>query len=200
MFVVGITGGIGSGKTAVSDRFASRGIEVVDADVASRVVVEPGRPALAAIADHFGPELIAADGGLDRAALRSKVFADPAERRWLERLLHPLISEYLAEQLAAVGTSYAILVSPLLLETSQSQFADRVLVVDVPEDLQVSRTMARDNNDEAQVRAIMAAQTSREARLQKADDVIVNDSDLDTLDARVEALHRVYLDLAGKTE
>lgn len=200
MFVVGITGGIGSGKTAVSDRFASRGIEVVDADVASRVVVEPGRPALAAIADHFGPELIDADGGLDRAALRSKVFADSAEREWLEGLLHPLISQYLAEQLAAVRSHYAVLVSPLLLETSQSRFATRVLVVDVPEELQLSRTMARDNNDESQVRAIMAAQTSRELRLQKADDVIVNDADLDTLDARVEALHQKYLGLAGESK
>lgn len=196
MFVVGITGGIGSGKTAVSERFAARGVAVVDADVASRAVVEPGRPALDAIAEHFGRELIRADGTLDRAALRTKVFADPAERQWLEALLHPKISEHIAEQLAAATSEYAILVSPLLLETSQARFAHRVLVVDVPEELQVARTMARDDNDEAQVRAIMAAQASREARLARADDVIVNDADLDTLDARVAELHERYLELA----
>ena len=196
MFVVGITGGIGSGKTAVSDRFAALGIDVVDADVAARVVVEPGRPALAAIADHFGAELIGPDGRLDRAALRAKVFADPGERKWLEGLLHPLINEYLAEQLANASSEYAVLVSPLLVETSQSRLVRRILVVDVPEALQVARTMARDDNDEAQVRAIMAAQTSRHERLAHADDVIVNDADLETLHAHVEELHQRYLDLA----
>ena len=191
--VIGITGGIGSGKTAVSDRFRALGITVVDADVASRVVVEPGRPALAAIAEHFGPDAINPDGTLNRAEVRKRVFADPEERRWLEELTHPLINQYLREELAKAESPYAILVSPLLAETGQSRFCHRVLVVDVPVELQVQRTMKRDDNDEAQVRAIIAAQSSREQRLLLADDVIVNDQDLAHIDAEVERLHQIYL-------
>jgi len=196
MFVIGITGGIGSGKTAVSDRFAARGIVVVDADLASRVVVEAGRPALGAIREHFGGEVIAADGSLDRAALRGKVFADAAERRWLEQLLHPLIGEEIRRGLQAATSPYAVLVSPLLLEAGQVNLVDRVLVVDVPEDLQVQRTAARDGNSVEQVRAIMAAQMDRDTRLARADDVIVNDRGLEELDAAVESLHHRYLELA----
>ena len=196
MLVIGITGGIGSGKTAVSDRFAARGIMVVDADLASRVVVETGRPALAAIREHCGSEVIAADGSLDRAALRSKVFADPAARRWLEQLLHPLIGEEIRSGLQAATSPYAVLVSPLLFEAGQVTLVDRVLVVDVPEALQVERTAARDGNSAEQVRAIMAAQADRQTRLSKADDIIVNDRGLDELDGAVEALHQNYLKLA----
>jgi dephospho-CoA kinase len=197
-WIVGLTGGIGSGKSAVSERFASLGIRVVDADVASRVVVEPGRPALAAIALHFGADILTADGALDRAALRSKVFADEAERKWLERLLHPRINEYIASELARAESPYAMLAHPLLVETGQTRICDRVLVVDVPESVQVARTMARDKNSEAQVRAIMAAQASREQRLAAADDVIVNDAGLEHLDAEVARLHGLYLELAAK--
>jgi dephospho-CoA kinase len=200
MFVVGITGGIGSGKSAVTARFAERGIKIVDADVASRVVVEPGRPALAAICDHFGAEILNADGTLDRPALRARVFDHVDERRWLEQLLHPLIAEYIQEELQAAQSPYAILVSPLLVETGQIRFADRVLVVDVPEALQVQRTVARDNNTEDQVRAIMAAQAPRRERLAIADDVIVNDGSLDALDDEVERLHTLYLELAREDE
>lgn len=196
MLVIGITGGIGSGKTAASDRFAARGITVVDADFASRVVVEPGRPALAAIREHFGAEVIADDGSLDRAALRRKVFADSAERRWLEQLLHPLIGEELRSGLHTATSPYAVLVSPLLFEAGQTSLVDRVLVVDVPEDLQVERTAARDGNSAEQVRAIMAAQADRATRLARADDVIVNDRGLDDLDAAVEVLDQRYLQLA----
>ena len=198
MLVIGITGGIGSGKTAVSDRFAARGITVVDADLASRVVVEPGRPALAAIAEHFGSDVITPDGALDRAALRQRVFADSAERRWLEALLHPLIGEEIRAGLARSTSAYAILVSPLLFESGQVEMVDRVLVVDVPESLQVTRTAARDGNSEDQVRAIMAAQADRATRLARADDVIANDGSLDDLDRQVEALHQHYLKLASE--
>ncbi|MDH3643735.1 MAG: dephospho-CoA kinase [Gammaproteobacteria bacterium] len=194
--VIGITGGIGSGKTAVSDRFAALGITVVDADIASRVVVEPGRPALDAIAEHFGDGAINDDGTLNRAELRKRVFADAAERKWLEQLTHPLINQYLQEQLAAAESPYAVLVSPLLAETGQSRFCQRIIVVDVPVELQVQRTMSRDANDEAQVRAIIAAQASREQRLELADDVIVNDQGLEHIDAEVQRLHEVYLELA----
>lgn len=198
MFVVGLTGGIGSGKTAVSDRFAARGVTIVDADQASRAVVEPGRPALEAIAEHFGGDVIASDGTLDRARLRRKVFEDPDERRWLEELLHPRIAEEIQAGLARADSPYAILVSPLLIEASQARFVDRILVVDVPESVQVARTAARDDNSEEQVRAIMAAQAKREDRLARADDVIDNDGPVAALDEQVKALHRRYLELAAE--
>ena len=198
MFVVGITGGIGSGKTAVSDRFAALGIEVVDADVAARVVVEPGKPALAEIADHFGAEMITGDGRLDRTRLRARVFGEPEERRWLERLLHPLIHTHLEHELASADSPYAVLVSPLLIESGQWRLTHRVLVVDVPEEVQIARTAMRDGNDPEQVRAIMAAQTSRTVRLARADDVIVNDQGFDVLDREVARLHRKYLELAER--
>lgn len=195
--MIGITGGIGSGKTAVSDRFQALGITVVDADIASRVVVEPGRPALAAIAEHFGATALNADGTLNRAELRKRVFADPDERKWLERLTHPQINQYLRDELAKAESAYAILASPLLAETGQSRFCQRIIVVDVPVEIQVQRTMSRDANDEAQVRAIIAAQASREQRLELADDVIVNDQGLDYIDAEVQRLHQIYLELAA---
>lgn len=196
-FVVGLTGGIGSGKSAVSERFERLGITVVDADLASRAVVEPGRPALKAIEEHFGAGVIASDGTLNRAALRKLVFEDAEERRWLEQLTHPHINRYIAEALADATSPYVILAHPLLVETGQTRVCQRVLVVDVPEALQLERTMARDSNPESQVRAIMAAQASREQRLAAADDVIVNDRDLSHLDREVERLHTLYLDLAA---
>ena len=198
MFVVGLTGGIGSGKSAVSERFQRLGIEVVDADIASREVVKPGQGALRAIAEHFGADVIQSDGSLDRARLRSLVFADPDERIWLERLLHPLINAWIARELENADSPYVLLVSPLLVETGQIRFAHRVLVVDVPEAVQIERTMARDSNDAAQVKAIIAAQASRESRLARADDIIRNDAGLDSLDAAVAELHQRYLELAAE--
>lgn len=195
-YVVGLTGGIGSGKTAVSERFEAFGIAVVDGDVASRAVLAPGEPALAAIAERFGGHLIGEDGSLDRAALRKHVFADPDARRWLEALTHPLIGAYLRERLETATSPYSILVNPILVESGQARRCHRVLVVDVPEALQIERTMARDGNSEAQVRAIMAAQAGRQRRLAAADDVIVNDGDLAHLDAEVAKLHEKYLELA----
>ena len=196
MFVVGLTGGIGSGKTAVSDRFAALGIKIVDADVAARIVVEPGRPALAEIAKHFGAEVIDPSGALDRAALRTRVFSDPDARRWLEQLLHPRIADEIRRGIESATSPYTMLVSPLLLEAGQAAYAHRILVVDVPVEVQVARTMARDDNDEAQVRRIIAAQSPREDRLKRADDVIENDKGLDALDRAVAELHARYLALA----
>ena len=192
-FVVGVTGGIGSGKSAVTERFESRGITVVDADLAARVVVEPGKPALEAIAGHFGEQLIRADGSLDRAELRRLVFADEAERHWLEQLTHPLIGREIMAQLEASTSPYTILSSPLLLETSQRDLTDCILVVDVPESVQLERTMQRDDNDEAQVRRIMAAQLPRPERLQGADIVLDNSRSLAALDELVEELHKEFL-------
>jgi dephospho-CoA kinase len=191
--IVGITGGIGSGKSAVTLRFEQQGITVVDADLAARVIVEPGKPALSAIAEHFGQDMIQADGALDRAALRQRVFADGNERRWLEQLTHPLIGQEILDQLAASRSPYTILSSPLLLETSQKDLVDCVVVVDVPEETQLARTMQRDDNDEAQVKRIMAAQIAREDRVRQADIVIDNSRTLEELDDLVEELHKEFL-------
>lgn len=197
-FVVGLTGGIGSGKTAVSDRFRALGINIVDADIASRIVVEPGKPALKAIQKHFGATVIQADGSLDRAIMREKVFKDKQERKWLEQLLHPRINEEIRKELATSASPYTLLVSPLLIETGQSRFTQRILVVDVPLEQQIERTMARDNNSEEQVRNIIKAQTSREERVASADDIIVNDQDIDQLDRSVSELHTKYLKLVNQ--
>ena len=194
--MVGITGGIGSGKSAVTARFERLGVNVIDADLAARVIVEPGRPALAGIADHFGNDILQADGTLDRAALRRRVFSNAEERQWLEQLTHPLIGQEILQQLRAATSPYAILSSPLLLETSQGQLADTVVVVDVPEAVQLQRTMRRDENDEEQVRRIMAAQMPREQRLQRADIVIDNSRSLEELDSVIEELHREFLSRA----
>lgn len=196
MLVVGVTGGIGSGKTAATDRFQALGITVVDADLASRVVVEPGRPALKAIEEHFGKEVIADDGTLNRRALRDIVFANPEERKWLERLTHPLIAQEIVSQIQASQSPYTILASPLLLESGQSRMAQRVLVIDVPEDVQITRTATRDNTDAKSVKAIIAAQMKRADRLANADDVIVNDRSLEALHQAVDALHQRYLEMA----
>ena len=200
MFVVGLTGGIGSGKTAVSDRFAELGIEIVDADVASRVVVEPGSEAITKIAEHFGSDILLADGNLDRASLREKIFSDKTERSWLEALLHPLIGMEIFQQLENAQSPYVLFVSPLMVESKQTVLTDRLIVVDVPEELQLERTMQRDDNDAEQVKAMMASQASREQRLEKADDIIINTQGLDFLDQEVARLHQTYLQLAEKKQ
>ncbi|MBK88694.1 MAG: dephospho-CoA kinase [Gammaproteobacteria bacterium] len=187
--LVGLTGGIGSGKSAAADYFATLGIDVVDADLASRAVVEPGQPALSTIAEHFGAGIVDAQGHLDRAALRKKVFSDVAERKWLQQLLHPLINTYLVEQVAGARSAYCLLVNPLLIESGQQQWCDSVIVVDVPVATQLTRTMDRDDNTREQVQAIIDAQASREQRLKNADFVITNDRDLPSLYEQIDALH-----------
>ena len=189
---VGLTGGIGSGKSAAAECFAALGVVIVDADIVAREVVAPGQPALQQIAAHFGDQVIAADGSLQRRVLREIVFADPEQRRWLEQLTHPLIAQSIQRQLAASTGPYALLVSPLLLETTQRELVQRVLVIDAPETLQVARTVARDQAQPEQVRQIMAAQMPREQRLAHADDVIVNQGDLEQLRQQVVQLHQQY--------
>lgn len=198
MYVVGLTGGIGSGKSAAAAAFAELGITVVDADWAARVVVQPGMPVLAQIAGHFGAEVLQEDGGLDRARLRGIVFDNETERRWLEQLLHPLIREEILHRLAAAQSPYAILESPLLIESGQYQLVDRICVVDLPETLQIARAGARDGADPEQIRKIMAAQLSREERLARADDVLDNSGAPEALQQKVMALHGQYLLLAAK--
>ena len=196
-WILGLTGGIGSGKSAVAQHFIDLGVHLVDADHAARWVVEPGRPALAQIAERFGPQVLQADGSLNRAALRQLIFQDEQQRRWLESLLHPLIGAEIAQYLAKAESPYAILVSPLLIESGQRRMTQRVLVVDAPEQLQLQRTIARDQSNEEQVRAILKAQASREERLRHADDVLNNDRDLAWLQSEVERLHQFYLTLRG---
>lgn len=196
-WTLGLTGGIGSGKSAVAAQFAALGIDVIDSDQAARWVVEPGRPALASIAEHFGAQVLQADGQLNRPALRELIFESPAERGWLERLLHPLIAQEVAQFLDNARSPYAITVSPLLIESGQYKLAQRILVVDVPEQLQIERTMQRDRLSAEQVQAIMAAQATRETRLNHADDVLVNDRDLAWVKQEVERLHAFYLTLNG---
>ena len=196
-FVVGVTGGIGSGKSAVTDYLETKGITVVDADKVARVVVEPGTSGLAAIAEHFGRGILLPDGGLDRAALRKVVFDNPDERKVLEGITHPRIREEIARQLSEATSPYVVLASPLLLESGQNSFANYVVVVDVPESVQLSRTMARDDNSEQLVRSIMAAQLDRETRLSRADASISNDGSLEDLFAHVDDLHEDLLVRAG---
>ena len=188
-FVVGITGGIGSGKSAVTDYLEIKGITVVDADKVARVVVEPGTSGLAAITEHFGRDIILPNGTLDRAALRKIVFDNPDEREVLEGITHPRIREEIARQLSDASSPYVVLASPLLLESGQSSFADYVVVVDVPESVQLSRTMTRDDNSEQLVKSIMAVQLDRETRLARADTSISNEGTLEELHTRVDALH-----------
>lgn len=196
-WILGLTGGIGSGKSAVAEYFIAQGVHLVDADHAARWVVEPERPALGKIVEHFGSNILDADGQLDRSALRARIFANTEDRRWLEALLHPLIGQEIMQSLARAESPYAILVSPLLVESGQHKLTQRVLVVDAPEQLQVQRTIARDQTSVEQVQAILKAQASREERLKHAHDVLTNDRDLHWLQSEVERLHNFYLTLRG---
>ena len=196
MFVVGLTGGIGSGKSTVAEMFAALDVELVDADIAAREVVAPGTHALAEIAKHFGSEILMTDGGLDRGALRQVIFNQEKEKHWLEELLHPLIRRWLTQKISSCQTTYCLLVSPLLLETGQAELVDRILVVDVSIDTQIARTLARDGGEERTVRAIIASQMGRSQRLEYADDIIGNELSLIPLRQRVEKLHQGYLAMA----
>ena len=196
MFILGLTGGIGSGKTAASDYFSSKGITIVDADIVSRLVVEPGQDSFKEIASHFGTGVISDDGSLNRPALRKIVFDQPKERLWLENLLHPLIANEIQTQLNTSESIYTVLVSPILFESAQNLYTQRTLVIDTPEDLQISRTAKRDNTDPDSVKAIMKVQTERQVRIEKADDVILNNGSLNDLHQNIDQLHRKYLQIA----
>ncbi|MGY3924035.1 dephospho-CoA kinase [Aeromonas jandaei] len=199
MYVVAITGGIGSGKTTIANQFTELGIDVVDADVIAREVVESGTPALAAIADHFGPDVITPDGQLDRRRLREQVFSDPSAKAWLNALLHPLIRSEMQRQCAAASSPYCLLVVPLLVENKLTGLANRVLVVDVDEATQIERTCRRDGVTPEQAKAIIAAQASRSERLAAADDVVENGNGSEmAIKARILTLHETYLAFASQ--
>ena len=189
---VGLTGGIASGKTAVAELFAKRGVPVIDTDVIAREVVEPGQPALEDIRQCFGAGVIGSDGRLDRAAMRRRVFADAEERRRLEAILHPRIRDAAFEQAARAGGDYQVIVVPLLVESPMRERMDRILVVDLPESLQLERLLARDGGDRAGARAMIEAQASRARRLAIADDVIDNSGSRDATRAQVDRLHARY--------
>lgn len=196
--LVGLTGGVASGKSAAAEAFARRGITVVDTDQISRQVVAPQTPGLAALVDGFGPGILDADGCLDRGRLRQRVFEDAAARRRLEQLLHPLIRDEALRQARAATSPYVVLVVPLLLESGMDALVDRILVVDLPQDEQLHRLRRRDAVDQPMAEAMIAAQASRARRLAAADDVIENSGSLGELDQAVEALHRHYLELAQR--
>lgn len=196
MFIVGITGGIGSGKSAVTTILQTLNIQVVDADIVAREVVEHGSPALEAIKQRFGPEALLADGSLNRAKLRGIIFNKPEEKSWLESLLHPLIRESIICQLNNTKSDYCVLASPLLFETNQHQLTDFNVVVDTPEELQIERTTKRDGNTESQVKSIIQSQLPRADRNAKADYLIINESSLEDLKAKVALLHQVLLEKA----
>ena len=195
--IIGVTGGIGSGKSSVARLFGELGIQWVDADDVSREIVRPGETALAEIIAHFGESIVTAQGELDRAALRERIFAAPEERQWLERCTHPRIRERIVQHLAAMTSPYRLLVSPLLFESGQDSLVSRTLVVDVSQDVQLARTLSRDGVSEAQVRAILAAQLPRETRLAKADDVIDNDGSQAHLREQIAAMDAYYRSLSA---
>ncbi len=198
MLIIGLTGGIGSGKSTVADLFSRLGIPVIDADQAARDVVAPGETALETIVERFGGEMLNPNGTLNRARLRERIFADAAARKELESLLHPLIRSRMQERLNALDTPYAILSIPLLIESGRADTVDRVLVVDVPEQQQIERVCRRDGISEEQAHAILTAQSSRETRLAAADDVIDNSGSPAALEQLVQTLHLKYLALAGR--
>lgn len=195
--VVGLTGGIASGKSAVSALFAGLGVPVIDTDLLAREVVAPGQPALAELVAHFGPEILDASGALDRRQLRERVFAEPQQRKALEAVLHPRIRALAQTRLAALTDPYGLLVVPLLVEAGVYPFIERVLVVDVAPEVQLARLCARDGVDRKLAQAMLDAQASRAQRLARADDVIHNDAGLDALPEQVARLHQRYLDWAA---
>ncbi len=197
MLVVALTGGIGSGKSAVSRHLESLGVPVIDADRLARQLVAPGSPALAEIQVTFGGHLVDDAGCLDRVALRGIVFDNPEQRRRLEAILHPRIRQAMEAWLSEQHAPYAVLVIPLLFETGQTTLADRVLVVDCELARQIDRVSERDGLSERQIQQILEAQVDRETRLRGADDVIENNGTLDELIAATEAMHRRYLALAS---
>ncbi|ACH65288.1 dephospho-CoA kinase [Aliivibrio fischeri] len=193
-YVVAITGGIGSGKTTVADRFqALYNINIVDADIIAREVVNPGTEGLIQIEQHFGPQILLDDGHLNRAKLRECIFSEPSEKQWLNDLLHPLIRSEMQRQIALSTSEYTLLVVPLLVENKLQYLANRVLVVDVLEQTQINRTVNRDKVNHQQVKAILASQASREERLAIADDIINNDQQNNDLDMKISLLHEKYL-------
>lgn len=200
VYIVGLTGGIACGKTTVANLFAEKGIQLVDADIVARQVVEPGSNALLEIVSHFGEAIQLPDKRLDRAKLREIIFHKPEEKKWLDALLHPIIRDELETQLLGINSAYGLFVVPLLFENKLEYLTDRILVIDVDREMQISRTRKRDEVSREQVEKIIESQLSREERLKKADDILVNDGDIYHLSAKINHLHEKYLKLAQETD
>lgn len=199
-FIIGLTGGIGSGKTTVSDIFAELNIDIIDADIAARIVVEPGSKALLAIKAHFGADYINDNDELNRAKLRSRIFSQPQDKAWLNNLLHPLIRAEIVSQIAQAKSSYCLLVAPLLLENNLDTMVNRVLVVNVDKTSQVERTLARDPSSAAEIKRIIASQMPNEQRLSFADDIINNQhKSLEEIRQQVMILDQKYQLLSAST-
>lgn len=196
MLVIGLTGGIGSGKSTVADLFANLGVPIIDSDEIAKSVTEPDKPAFLDIIDHFEEELLLPNGTLDRAKLRKVIFQHPEERRWLENLLHPLIINQIETQIKTLSAPYCIAIIPLLFETGPYPFIDRILTIDTPEHLQIHRATSRDKSHAAEIEAIINAQAKRDHRLSQSHDVITNDGIKDHLIPQVESLHLMYSRLA----
>lgn len=196
-YVIGLTGGMGSGKTTVAELFAKHGIPIIDADVIARKVTQPGQPAFHDIIHHFKQSLLLDNGNLDRRKLSEIVFKQEDERIWLEKLLHPLIREEMIQEINKLTSDYCIVVIPLLMESKLPfNYIDRILLIDAPKSIQLQRIKLRDNRSHDQIEAILTTQLSREERLAKADDVITNDGVISDLALQVDRLHQTYLDLS----
>ena len=203
-FIIGLTGGIGSGKTTIANMFADLNVALVDADIVARGVVTPGSPSLEKIAHYFGPAFIDDNGELNRSLLRTRIFTHPQDKTWLNQLLHPLIRHTMLEQVKAAPGEYCLLVAPLLIENKLNGLVDRVLVIDVSESVQITRTLKRDDSSTQEIQLIINSQTPRKERLVLADDVILNEStDLTKTRKQITQFHEKYLKLArehaGKT-
>jgi dephospho-CoA kinase len=199
MLVIGLTGGIGSGKTSVAQLFAQHNVPIIDADLVARDVTMPDKPGFTSIVNHFGPDIVLANGSLDRAKLRHLIFKDSKQRLWLEKTLHPKIRENMEQQISRLTSPYCIAVIPLLLEVEFFSFINRILVIDATEDQQIQRVMLRDKALKEDVEAILNNQANRQDRCAKAHDVIINDGNLADLLPQVEKLHEFYLSLGRRT-
>ena len=197
MLVIGLTGGIGSGKSTVAEMFAKYGAPLLDADKIARELTQKEQPAFLAITQHFKKNILLKDGSLDRKKLREIIFHDTKERHWLEHLLHPLISDVMEKQIKKFKKPYCIAVIPLLLEVKPLRFIDRILVIDTPEPLQIERTMKRDHLEKSFIVTMMKTQVSRATRLAKADDTIKNEGTIADLVPQVEKLHQFYLSMSS---
>ena len=198
MLIIGLTGGIGTGKSTVTKRFIGLGVPVIDADEIAHDLVKPRQPALQEIVREFGMEFLTPEGGLNRSLLRKAVFNDPKRRKALESILHPLVRKEMLRRAGLISAPYCIFCIPLLTETHQADMVDRVLVIDSPEKLQYERITKRDGLPQTEIKAILAAQARREDRLALADDVIINEGSLDDIYRQVDGLHEKYLKLASE--
>lgn len=196
MLVIGLTGGIGSGKSTVAELFAKLGVTIIDTDQLAKELTQVGSPVLKAIVDKFGNDILFVNGDLNRKALRAHIFDHPADRIWLEKQLHPAIRQMIQDSVKRVQSAYCIVVIPLLFETEPNPLINRVLLVDTTEELQIKRTKVRDQHSQHEVDAIMKAQTTRAKRIEAADDLIKNDGRIEDLTPQVEKLHRFYLSLS----